>query len=51
MATEKDREPTSDEPKPLTYEPPKLVRLGSLRFVLGKTGLNPDRPPVFGNKT
>lgn len=31
----------------LPYEPPKLVRVGSLRALLGKTGFVADKGPPF----
>lgn len=31
----------------MEYEPPRLIRVGSLRTLLGKTGTIPDKGPPF----
>lgn len=38
---------TESTPSPAPYEPPMLVRVGSLRTLLGKSGFIPDKTPPF----
>ena len=46
-ATRNDATPGSSEPAPappLPYEPPRLVQLGDLKNLLGKSGTKFDNP-------
>jgi hypothetical protein len=38
---------SADAAPAVRYEPPKLVRVGSLRNLLGKSGAVPDKGPPF----
>ncbi|MCK6548430.1 lasso RiPP family leader peptide-containing protein [Myxococcota bacterium] len=45
--TRSDREEVADASSTVPYEPPMLVRVGSLRTLLGKSGFIPDKTPPF----